>query len=396
MAGVSGPCPACGGIIRSPYAAALPAAPVSFIPPSFPSPALDPREAPADPSATRSSIPWRPKNAKAESPDIQVRSMPEYLPGELHVDQLRARPAGGQNSRVRLMLLFSVMGLICLIIYAAKKFPPGVTPNPPSQETATPSPAPAVPATVDGTIPPGKEPPTVAANAGTAAAQPKPKPVNRPSYAKIAAETLDKFLNATTLDQRMPIIQSRLSPAQLAETVLAKPFPAEPLIEQDIQETNNVFDFSDWYYNIDFKRTGGEPNLQMLVIRINGDGSARVLADPFLDSFGGRLAAYATTPTSQPATFQVIASALARCYDDVPNADHKLTLKLLPRENAPEITRAYFGRQSRIAAMLQDNDSGFRYGQARPCKVTLRWNTEEDPARPYLEAITLNELRWNP
>lgn len=35
-------------------------------------------------------------------------------------------------------------------------------------------------------------------------------------------------------------------------------------------------------------------------------------------------------------------------------------------------------------------------GRAKACRVVLRWNMEENPDMPYLEAIKLKRLDWNP
>jgi hypothetical protein len=67
----------------------------------------------------------------------------------------------------------------------------------------------------------------------------------------------------------------------------------------------------------------------------------------------------------------------------------------MARDGPTEISRAYFNRASKIGAMLQDDSSGLRYGQSIACTLVLRWNTEEDPERPFLEAIDIKALDWN-
>ena len=36
------------------------------------------------------------------------------------------------------------------------------------------------------------------------------------------------------------------------------------------------------------------------------------------------------------------------------------------------------------------------YGKAKACTVMLRWNADDNPAMPYLEALTIKALDWNP
>ncbi len=215
--------------------------------------------------------------------------------------------------------------------------------------------------------------------------------------AELAMSVLEKFLAAGSFEERQSLIESKDSGSQLAETILGAALPPVIRIRTDIQESDNVENLTDIFYNVDFENSDGTPNSQTILVRIRGENPPLVVVDPFLDLFGGRLAEFAEAPTDQVKTFQVIVSAGAFCYDDyVPNRDKKLTLKLLARDNTREITKAYFGRHSKIGEMLQDSTSGFRYGQARASTITLRWNTEEDPNKPYLEAIDLKKLNWNP
>ena len=66
------------------------------------------------------------------------------------------------------------------------------------------------------------------------------------------------------------------------------------------------------------------------------------------------------------------------------------------RDNNRKIAQAYFGRQSQIGNMLEDGSYSLSYGNAKACTVLLHWNTDEDPAKPYLEAVDLIRLDWNP
>jgi hypothetical protein len=76
--------------------------------------------------------------------------------------------------------------------------------------------------------------------------------------------------------------------------------------------------------------------------------------------------------------------------------EKKYTLKLLPRDNSKEIALAYFSKMSKIHEMLEDGTYSLSYGKAKSCTVMLRWNTEDNAEYPYLEAIALKALDWNP
>lgn len=211
-----------------------------------------------------------------------------------------------------------------------------------------------------------------------------------------ALELLEKFLAMGTLEERMPHLESKLPEAELAASILNAPLPEVLKITVDIRETNPIEQLIDYYYHVDFDDGSGGENPQTMLVRTRGGGAPVVVVDPFLDLFGGQFAKYAQSPTAESGVFQVIISAGAFCYDDVPGADKKFTLKILSREDTKEIAKAYFGRNSKIGEMLEDESSGLAYGQAKACTVFMRWNTDEDPQKPFLEALDLKALNWNP
>jgi hypothetical protein len=212
-----------------------------------------------------------------------------------------------------------------------------------------------------------------------------------------AMEVLEKFLAAKTLAERLPMMETQTPEAELAKSCLTGPLPTTSKIEIDAQETNSVEQVVDFYHNVDFVVDGQPVNPQTLLVRIRGTAEPKVVVDPFLDTFGGRLAAFAKAPTDKAGIFQVTVSAVASCNDEnVPNREKKLTLKLLSRDNTKEIARAYFGRQSKIGEMLEDGTFSLSYGKAKACTVMLRWNADDNPAMPYLEALTIKALDWNP
>lgn len=211
-----------------------------------------------------------------------------------------------------------------------------------------------------------------------------------------ALELLEKFLAMSTLEERMPHLESKLPEAELAESVLNGPLPEVLKITVDIRDTNPIEQLIDYYYHVDFNDGSEGVNPQTMLVRTRGGGAPVVVVDPFLDLFGGRFATYAKSPTAESGVFQVIISAGAFCYDEVPGADKKFTLKILSREDTKEIAKAYFGKRSKIGEILRDDSSGLAYGQPKACTVFMRWNTDEDPQNPFLEALDLKALNWNP
>lgn len=212
-----------------------------------------------------------------------------------------------------------------------------------------------------------------------------------------ALGVLEKFLTAKSLEERLDQIETKTPPGELAMSCLAGPLPPAPKMLLEIQESNPVEEVVDFYYSVDFETKDHRTNPQTILVRTRGRSGPKVVVDPFLDLFGGRLAAYASGPKDKAGVFQVIASALATCTDAaMPNRDKKLTLKLLAKDNTKAIAEAHFGKMSKIGEMLEDGTYSLSYAKATPCTLMLRWNTEDDVNHPYLEAIAIKTLDWNP
>ncbi len=214
-----------------------------------------------------------------------------------------------------------------------------------------------------------------------------------------ALNLLEDFLEMKSLEERLPHLESRRGEDVLASSVLNGPLPEVAKITVDVREINALEEVTDHYYHVDFADPGGGINPQTMLVRTRGTAPPKVVVDPFLDLFGGRFARYAAKPTKEAGTFLVIISAGGGAYKDidpVPEPEKKLTMKILAQEGHREIAKAYFGKQSQIGRMLEDETSGLGYGQTKPCTVFLRWNLDDDPERPFLEALDIKALNWNP
>lgn len=315
----------------------------------------------------------------------------------------------GGLARFMMMMAFlaATVALVFGILTVLKKesdkdVPPQSVPPPAAPGTGSPAPMP--PTTTEPEAP-AKKPQSDTALPTPAAVQPvliEPAPDlppgMEPKAPGIAAlEVLEKFLKAKSLDERLPMMETKTPQSELAKSCLAGPLPPAPAMLLEFQESNPMEEVVDFYYSVDFDAPGRPDKHQTILVRTRGRAEPKVVADPFLDLFGGRLAAYASQPTEKAGIFQVIASPLASCTNPkVPNREKKLTLKLLARENAKEIAQAYFGKLSKIGEMLEDGTYSLSYGKAKACTVMLRWNIEDDPENPYLEAIAIKALDWNP
>jgi hypothetical protein len=211
-----------------------------------------------------------------------------------------------------------------------------------------------------------------------------------------AEAVLEKFLAAKDLATRLPLIETQATEEELAATCLARPLPDVVRMVPEFRENDTIENRVDCFYTVEFQTNDSQTRLQTLLVRTRGESPPRVVADAFLDTYGGRLAAYAAKPSDKAGFFRAVVYAVAGCTDAaIPNPEKKLTLKLLACDNAREIASASLSRHSKIAEMLEDGNYKLTYGSARPCTVMLRWNTEEDPERPFLEAIAIRDFGWS-
>jgi len=221
----------------------------------------------------------------------------------------------------------------------------------------------------------------------------KKEPIDQ---AAASLQVLEKFLSMKNFEERSALIESSLSQTELENSILDKSLPQVVSIEIDVCERRSSEQIVDTYYRVDFMEEGEIGNLQTILVRSRGASEPKVVVDPFLDLYGGKLAHYAANPTSEVGLFQAIISAGAYCSEKIPDSKNKHTLELFACEDAQEIATAYFGKQSKIAAVLEDELSGLAYGQAKACKILLRWNQGSSTEKPFLEAIDFEALHWNP
>lgn len=238
-------------------------------------------------------------------------------------------------------------------------------------------------------VPPLPEPP--------APVDPSSSPDTKPSPTISALQTLEQFLDAASLSDRLALMEGRTSREELETSCLNKPLPART-IEPAMQSDNAVENFTDFTFKVTFTKSAGVKETYEVLVRRRGDQTPKVVTDPFLDLYGGRLRAFASAPgDNKHGTFQVLVSAFNLCSDEtIPNHDKKITLKLLPSPTSKEIVNAFAGKASVIGDMLNNDQSGLRWAGPKTCTILLSWNTRDNPARPYLEASSIKALNWNP
>ncbi len=213
-----------------------------------------------------------------------------------------------------------------------------------------------------------------------------------------AFDTLEQFLAASTLEERLGIIETSLTPEELATTPLAGPLPAIN-IETYPQELNPIEKATDFFYGVTFLSGNKEQQRHMMLVRTRGDGDPKIVVAPFLDLYGGRLHAFIMDPASKegPVFHAIIRAIRGRVPEGAPEKRNMFTLKLLSddTDNAETIGEVAVNLNSPVGRKYREPSPELYWGRATRCMIRLEWN-RDDPQKPYLEALDIPRLDWNP
>ena len=214
--------------------------------------------------------------------------------------------------------------------------------------------------------------------------------------AVLANQVLDAFLRATDAASRVKWVEPAVSAEELAATLLGGPLPEIAQIYSDLPQQRPAEQLTDYPYRVSFVMKG-RPNLDFaILVRQRGTQAPKVFLPAFLDLAGGRLADFTATPNpGPPVSFHVILEPVIGCHDEnVPGPDRKFTFKLLASSFGKETARAYASNGSPLRRLVEEPAYPIRWGVRGRATVTIRWNHEEDPARPYLELVEINSTDW--
>lgn len=215
--------------------------------------------------------------------------------------------------------------------------------------------------------------------------------------AVLANRALDAFLRATDAASRVDWVEPATSPEELAASILGAPLPEVAQIYSDLPQQRPAEQLVDYPYRVSFA-IKGKPSIDYaILVRQRGGAPPKVFLPAFLDLVGGRLADFTADPNGiQPGKFHVILEPVIGCRDKaIPSPDRKFTFKLLASSLGKETARAYASNGSPLRRLVDEADYPIRWGVRGRATVTIRWNREEDPARPYLELVEINSPDWN-
>lgn len=452
LAGVTGPCPTCQAQISAPRPIATqpvvaqpvtpPAAVSPYAPPVAP-PAQAPQHSPIYGSAKenirpeprqsvnrttptgRAADPINPAPAPAAVAPVVKRSATS--PG--NVITARRKPAKS-SFFLRALIPILILSVLGVGIFFLSRFLGGhsMTQSPEQQkpaptlpnsieselgatDTAKPTtptqpaikvtapPAPILSDTTPPEKPPITEPitggieplPTIPPAAAT------PPPTTAANNGAIAKSIVEKFLTASSLDQRLPYIFSKKSAQELKGTIFDKPWPKAEVIPGS-QVPNSAERLTEFYYEVRFGQNDQKfPEQAVILVHQRGNEEPKIIAEPLLDTIGQRLHDFTLTPSTMPQDFYVIMDARSRCFDDaVPNAAKKSTFFLRAHNSGADIATAYANEQSATRKLFDDPIDGLKWKNPIPVVVTLQWNTSEDSKRPFLEIMEIKAKNWNP
>ncbi len=417
QAGVDGPCPQCAQAIHAPLPQSNPRFAYPY--PGFPSmgpiarPTPAPTPAPADTPAaskkpiTPASVPIAPRSAPVPSAPRQVVSENKEKPAPSGHREILPKRRHETRRMPKRILLRSIIPLLfagataVLILGVVQVFKKqGILPAPISSVASSAKVGKQPENKKSGTAGNTSVPATVPSRSGTGESPQHPgmeETVPRPAAATEALAVLENFLKASSLEERLPIIETKEPEGALTDSILAGPLPSFRNLVIDSQKSFPLENIVDFYFTFEFINKDASAYPQTVVVRRRGSMNPRVLADPFLDLYGGRLAAYAAKPQSKGRVFHAIVYALPSCNDlKIPDRQKKITLRLYSHEHSPNVTLAYASRVSKIGELLTSGNHDLTYGKPKDCVVLLGWNTEESPGAPYLEALDISAFHWNP
>ena len=213
---------------------------------------------------------------------------------------------------------------------------------------------------------------------------------------KEAREVLKRFLFAQTYQERKPLItQSDRSEEVLATSCLGKPFPKsfEPsLLTVREKPEDRSFEV---FFSVAFAQPNTE-RVRIILVRTvtySEKEAPKIHTDPFIDLFEESAKQFQDQKKEGTATFSSIVEFSAYCFDDIPKASSMAKVKFYTNLSNAEkaIATAYLSKESRAFKQLTDMAEA---KERIPATISVAWDTETDPKRPYLQVIRVEAINW--
>lgn len=211
------------------------------------------------------------------------------------------------------------------------------------------------------------------------------------AFVRKSADVFGAFLVARSLDERMPLLETTTPREELEKSVLTGILPANGSFESLEVRFNKILGTSEVIFKAGFVDVDGVAESYLILVRTRGDQVPKVVADPFLDTYGGRFAQFLAEPKPGAHRFQMVATIFDFCSDEsIPDYQQKSTMKISVARGAPDLAKAYFAKASPLTEKLKK--LGVRYGHGTGATITVQWYTTGEP---YLEVVDVASLDWS-
>jgi len=210
-------------------------------------------------------------------------------------------------------------------------------------------------------------------------------------------DVLKKFLDAQNFNERKSLItNSKRKDEELSSSFLNQPLP--PSLEPRIHDSRqNPIDRSfEVFFSVAFEGpTETKPKIIIIrTVSYSEQEAAKIDIDPFVDLYSKDIATFFNKKSEGTGTFDSIVELSAYCFDDIPKATSMAKLTFFTNfavSNSP-IATAYLSKESasfkNLSKMVGDK-------KRFPATISVAWETESDPKRPFLEVIRVEEMNWN-
>jgi len=226
---------------------------------------------------------------------------------------------------------------------------------------------------------------------------PPPESVESPSdEGAEVGKLVEDFIEAKTLEQRLPMASTRKSLQDLQNTIMNKTWPSAR-VSPSSQITHSAERLVEYYFEVRFDNNSMNfPKEATILVQKRTDEAPKIILEPLLDTIGGWLAEYAKTPSDEPQDFYVIMDARVKCIDNaIPGAHKKSTFFLRAHNTGEDLATAYADEQSTTLKLFDNPLEGLKWKNPMPAIVTLKWNKTEDGKRPFLELMAIKSTNWN-
>ncbi len=242
-------------------------------------------------------------------------------------------------------------------------------------------------------------PPAAPDAGGTKAATDKPSSASPLKAGFLANKNLNAFLQAKTLDERLPFMSNSRHPREeLMSSCLAGPLREVKSVRM-VEMVSSVKDnMVQYLYFVSFEDPESDHQRQRIVMQVverPGVHPPRVHGDAFIEHYEKKFTKFAKHPNKELITFHCIAEArTADLAKGIPKELKPNVVRLIIRSHpyGAAMFDAYLSKKSPLMEHIGPRKE-FPYTETRFCILSFRWNTSY-PGYPYIELTDIACQGW--